>query len=85
MRSHYATKPALSYIDIFVKAMGDQYSRANPNGYIILLIAENKLTTGASAPSAPSTHHRDRPTDKLTPYLSPSLSFCHIGFLHGMK
>ena len=74
MRSHYATKPALSYIDIFVKAMGDQYSRANPNGYIILLIAENKLTTGASAPSLRALHPSPRSTDRQIYSLSLSIS-----------
>ena len=45
LRSQVATKPALSYIDVFVKALGDLWAPANPKGYIVLLIAENKLTT----------------------------------------
>ena len=45
LRSQVATKPALSYIDVFVKALGDLWAPANPKGYIVLLVAENKLTT----------------------------------------
>ena len=46
VRSSTATQPALSYLDVFLEAMSDQWTEKNAQGYIILLIAENKLTTG---------------------------------------
>ena len=45
LRAAGAIKPALSYIDIFLEALGNQWSPSNNTGYIVLLIAENKLTT----------------------------------------
>ena len=46
VRSSTATQPALSYLDVFLEAMSDQWTEKNAQGHIILLIAENKLTTG---------------------------------------
>ena len=44
-RGFVLTKPALSYLEVFLKALGDQYEAAtNPDGYVILAVAENKLT-----------------------------------------
>ena len=48
-RSKLATKPALSYLDVFLEALDSQWSRRNPNGYVPLLIAENKLSADVIA------------------------------------
>ncbi|QDZ24643.1 1-aminocyclopropane-1-carboxylate synthase [Chloropicon primus] len=47
LRSMDLTKPALSYLDVFLEALGNQWtpSMNKEEGYICLLIAENKLTT----------------------------------------
>ena len=44
-RGSAALKPALPYLGLFVKALADQYdAETNPEGYIALCVAENKLT-----------------------------------------
>ncbi|GAB4823287.1 hypothetical protein N2152v2_010333 [Parachlorella kessleri] len=43
-RSHKLMKPALPYIPVLLKAMQDPWSDGNPEGWIPLAVAENKLS-----------------------------------------
>jgi len=43
-RAYKATKPSLTYLEKFFEASSNQYSHDNPEGWVLLTVAENKLT-----------------------------------------